>query len=82
MFFLSKKVKFGKNNIKTHIMSEFNEFDQQGSVPERTTGSVISHAFEIYKGIFLYAIVAMVIYLIGGISHTGPERIQFHELCR
>lgn len=47
-------------------MSEFNEFDQQGSVPERTTGSVISHAFEMYKGIFLYAIVAMVIYLIGG----------------
>jgi hypothetical protein len=33
-------------------MSEFDEFDQQGSVPERNTGSIISHAFEIYKGIF------------------------------
>jgi len=47
-------------------MSEFNEFDQQGSVPERNTSSVISHAFEMYKGIFLYAIVAMVIYLVAG----------------
>ncbi|ALR32227.1 beta-carotene 15,15'-monooxygenase [Chryseobacterium sp. IHB B 17019] len=46
-------------------MSEFNEFDQQGSVPERTTGSIISHAFEMYKGVFLYAIISMIIYLIG-----------------
>lgn len=47
-------------------MSEFNEFDQQGSVPERNTGSVISHAFEMYKGVFPYAIVAMIIYVLGG----------------
>ncbi len=46
-------------------MSEFDEFDQQGSVPERNTGSIISHAFEIYKGIFLYAIAAMIVYVIG-----------------
>ncbi|GAB0155841.1 hypothetical protein CHRYSEOSP005_11030 [Chryseobacterium sp. Alg-005] len=46
-------------------MSEFNEFDQQGSVPERNTGSILSHAFEMYKGVFLYAIVVMIIYLIG-----------------
>lgn len=46
-------------------MSEFNEFDQQGSVPEKDTGSIISHAFEMYKGIFLYAIVAMIVYMIG-----------------
>ncbi|KFE98385.1 beta-carotene 15,15'-monooxygenase [Chryseobacterium formosense] len=46
-------------------MSEFNEFDQQGSVPERSTGSIISHAFEMYKGVFLYGLVAMIIYLIG-----------------
>jgi hypothetical protein len=45
-------------------MSEFNEFDQQGSVPNRDTGSIISHAFEMYKGIFLYAIVSMIIYVI------------------
>ncbi|MFP3834447.1 beta-carotene 15,15'-monooxygenase [Chryseobacterium sp. SIMBA_028] len=47
-------------------MSEFNEFDQQGSVPNRETGSIISHAFEMYKGIFGYAIVAMIIYIAGG----------------
>lgn len=47
-------------------MSEFNEFDQQGSVPARETGSIISHAFEMYKGIFLYAIVAMIVYIVGG----------------
>jgi hypothetical protein len=27
-------------------------------------GSIISHAFEMYKGIFLYAIVSMIIYVI------------------
>lgn len=47
-------------------MSEFNEFDQQGSVPERNTGSVISHAFEMYKGVFPYAIIAMIVYILGG----------------
>lgn len=46
-------------------MSEFNEFDQQGSVPSRETGSIISHAFEMYKGVFGYAVVAMIIYIIG-----------------
>lgn len=45
-------------------MSEFKEFDQQGSVPERNTGSIISHAFEMYKGVFLYALVVMIIYFI------------------
>lgn len=45
-------------------MSEFNEFDQQGSAPERNTSSIISHAFEMYKGVFLYALVMMIIYFI------------------
>lgn len=48
-------------------MSEFNEFDQQGSVPNKDTGAIISHAFEMYKGVFLYAVVAMIVYLIGGV---------------
>lgn len=47
-------------------MSDFNEFDQQGSVPNRETGSIISHAFEMYKGIFGYGVVAMIIYMLGG----------------
>ncbi|WP_292010954.1 beta-carotene 15,15'-monooxygenase [Chryseobacterium sp.] len=47
-------------------MSEFNEFDQQGSVPRKDTGNIISHAFEMYKGVFLYAMIAMIVYIIGG----------------
>ncbi|MCW3160798.1 beta-carotene 15,15'-monooxygenase [Chryseobacterium oryctis] len=45
-------------------MSEFEEFDQQGSVPTKETGAIISHAFEMYKGVILYAVVAMLIYVI------------------
>ncbi|SDI71638.1 beta-carotene 15,15'-monooxygenase [Chryseobacterium jejuense] len=47
-------------------MSEFNEFDQQGSVPNKETGSIISHAFEMYKGVLGYAVVAMIVYMLGG----------------
>ena len=46
-------------------MSDFNEFDEQGSVPNRDTGSIISHAFEMYTGVILYAVVAAIIYYIG-----------------
>lgn len=46
-------------------MSEFNEFDQQGSVPEKEAGSIISHAFEMYKGVFLYVLLAIAIYILG-----------------
>ena len=44
-------------------MADFNEFDQKGSVPERETGSIISHSFEIYKGVFLYSLLAMLVYI-------------------
>ena len=66
-------------------MSEFNEFDQQGSVPSRDTGSIISHAFEMYKGVFLYAVVAMIIYIIGGAiiqSLTGFNSASMMEEMR
>ncbi|WP_232815920.1 hypothetical protein [Chryseobacterium capnotolerans] len=66
-------------------MSEFNEFDQQGSVPNRETGSIISHAFEMYKGVFGYAIVAMIIYIVGGIiiqSLTGFNSAAIMEEMR
>lgn len=46
-------------------MSQFDEFDQHGKGPERNTGAIISHAFEMYKGVFLYAFVTMIIYIIG-----------------
>ena len=45
-------------------MDNFNEFDQQGKVPARSTGDIISHAFDTYKGVVLYAIAAMVLYMI------------------
>lgn len=51
-------------NSKQKIMDNFNEFDQQGKVPARSTGDIISHAFDTYKGVVLYAIAAMVLYMI------------------
>lgn len=45
-------------------MSQFDEFDQQGTTPERNSGSIISHAFEMYKGIFVYVLVAVIINIV------------------
>ncbi len=61
-------------------MSEFNEFDQQGSIPEKSTGSIISHAFEMYKGIFLYAIIAMIIYSILGAIIQSVAGVNSSEM--
>lgn len=44
-------------------MENFQEFEQPIG-PEKTAGSIISHAFEMYKGVFLYAIIAMIIMLL------------------
>jgi hypothetical protein len=55
-------------------MSEFNEFDQQRSAPDRNTGSIISHAFEMYKSVILYGVVTMIIYVLADLllqSITG-----------
>lgn len=41
-------------------MDTFQEFDQP-SGPEKSAGAIISHAFEVYKGVFLYAIAALLI---------------------
>lgn len=41
-------------------MENFQEFEQPIG-PEKTAGSILSHSFEMYKGVFLYAIIAMVI---------------------
>ncbi len=43
-------------------MADFNEFDGQGSTPSQDSGSIISHAFEMYKGVltrfsYLYGLV-------------------------
>lgn len=42
-------------------MDAFQEFDQP-PVPEKTAGAIISHAFEMYKGVFIYALAVMIIY--------------------
>lgn len=41
-------------------MDTFQEFDQPTG-PEKNTSAIIAHAFEMYKGVFLYAIVALLI---------------------
>ena len=41
-------------------METFEEFDQPLG-PEKSTGAIISHAFDIYKGVFLYAVAALLI---------------------
>ena len=41
-------------------MDTFEEFDQPLG-PEKSAGAIIAHAFEIYKGVFLYGIAAVLI---------------------
>lgn len=45
-------------------MDNFNEFDSPANVPTKETGSIISHALEIFKNTFLYCFLAVVIYFI------------------
>jgi len=45
-------------------MENFNEFDSPANVPNRETGSIISHALEIFKNTFLYCFLAVVIYFL------------------
>lgn len=62
-------------------MDNFQEFEQPNG-PEKTSGGIISHAFEMYKGVFLYAILAMVISFIASIiiqSLSGFDSMAFSE---
>jgi len=47
-------------------METFDEFDQP-NLPQKTSGDIISHAFETYKSVIGYAILAMVIYLLASV---------------
>lgn len=49
-------------------MSEFDEFDHNITVPQKDTSSVLSHAFESYKGVLGIAVVAGVILLAVGLA--------------
>lgn len=42
-------------------MENFNEFNNNANIPERETGSIISHAFENYKIVIGYAVLALII---------------------
>ncbi|TXF75946.1 beta-carotene 15,15'-monooxygenase [Chryseobacterium sp.] len=45
-------------------MENFSEFENN-NVPQKSTGEIISHAFDLYKGVFLYALLATLVYLAG-----------------
>ncbi|MBW8361847.1 MAG: beta-carotene 15,15'-monooxygenase [Kaistella sp.] len=45
-------------------MENFSEFENN-NVPQKSTGEIISHAFDLYKGVFLYALLAMIVYTAG-----------------
>lgn len=65
-------------------METFQEFSQ-APTPEKSTGAIIGHAFDIYKGIFLYAILAMVIYTVASFliqSLSGFDSQMFMEEIR
>ena len=51
--------------LQTHTtMENFNELEPVGKVPGKDSGSIISHAFDLYKGIFIYPMVAGLLFFI------------------
>ncbi len=48
-------------------MENFSEFETQGNLPEKSTGSIISYAFEVYKGSFLYVLLVVGVMIASGI---------------
>ncbi len=46
-------------------MENYGEVGQL-KMPERNTSSVIGHAFEMFKGVFWYSLLAVIIYILGG----------------
>ena len=65
-------------------MKTFQEMDGN-KVPQRSTSEIISHAFDMYKGIFLYALLAMVIYFIVSMviqPLSGFDSASFSEEIR
>jgi len=63
-------------------MTSFQEFSQQ-KAPERSSGEIISHAFEMYKGIFLYELLAMVLYFVVSLlvqPVSGFDSREFSEV--
>ncbi len=46
-------------------MAQITDFDKPDFVPEKKTSSIINHALAMYKGVALYGIIAMLIYIAG-----------------
>ena len=83
LFFSHFKFKFGKT-LKIKTMDALQEMDGN-NVPNKTSGEIISHAFEMYKGVFLYAILAMVIYFLASMIAqplSGFDSRSFSEEIR
>ena len=45
-------------------MNDNEIFSEQTAVPQRDFSSILSHAFNMYKGIFVYGILAYIVYLV------------------
>lgn len=46
-------------------MAQITDFDKPDFVPEKKTSSIINHSLAMYKGVALYGIIAMLIYIAG-----------------
>ncbi len=60
-------------------MENFSEINQLPT-PERNTSSLISHAFEMYKGVFWYALIAMGVYIAGSIVLQAIFGVDSQEM--
>ena len=53
--------------------------------PQKSSGDIISHAFEMYKGVFIYALLAMILYIVASIvvrTVSGFDSMSFAEEMR
>lgn len=65
-------------------MDAFQEFDQPNA-PQKSSGEIISHAFGIYKGIFLYVLLAIAIYIVASLlvkTFSGFDQQMMMEEIR
>ncbi|GEN75895.1 hypothetical protein [Chryseobacterium hagamense] len=53
------------HNHKNKYTAQITNFDKTDFVPEKKTSSIINHSLSMYKGVALYGIIAMLIYIAG-----------------
>lgn len=59
-------------------MARITDFDKPDFVPEKKTSSIINHSLAMYKGVVLYGIIAMSIYIAG--SYIIQKLIGFDSV--